>query len=122
MPTLLTRRRFWVITAAGIALLAIAGVALVALVRDELDPGAPVPGVTAVAVRDNIFSPAAIQIEPGQTVTWTWEGDEDHNVVGDSFESPTQSDGTFAHTFAARGTYDYECTLHFFMRGEVVVQ
>jgi plastocyanin len=54
-------------------------------------------------------------------VTWRWQGEEEHNVVADDFESPTQTTGRFAHTFAEPGTYAYECTLHFFMRGEVVV-
>lgn len=122
MPAFASTRRFWTITAALLAVVAALAIAGTVYVQNELDPGDPVPGVTAVEVRDNEFGPAAVQIEPGQTVTWTWTGQEDHNVVGDGIESPTQSGGTFAHTFADPGTYEYECTLHFFMRGEVVVQ
>ncbi len=81
----------------------------------------PVAGVTDVAVRDNSFEPAAIEIPVGATVTWRWEGDHDHNVVGDGFESETQTEGTFAQTFAEAGRHEYRCTLHGGMRGEVVV-
>ncbi len=85
------------------------------------DPGPPVTGTTTVAVRDNRFAPAAIGVPAGTTVTWEWEGDNDHNVVGDNFESAVQEEGQFTHTFAAPGTYDYRCTLHGGMTGEVVV-
>lgn len=97
-----------------------AGIAALA-VRAQLDLGVPVAGVSTVAVRDNEFAPAAIEVPAGTTVTWRWEGEEEHNVIGDQFESPVQNDGAFAHVFAAPGTYDYRCTLHVFMRGEVVV-
>jgi plastocyanin len=90
-------------------------------VRGLSDPGPPVAGVTEVAVRDNAFAPGAIEVPAGTTVTWAWQGNNQHNVVGDDFESPVQADGEFAHTFAEPGSYDYECTLHFGMNGEVVV-
>lgn len=88
---------------------------------NRLDPGEAVAGVLTVAVRDNEFAPAAIEVPSGTTVTWTWEGAEEHNVVGDGFESPVQRDGEFARTFAEPGTHPYRCTLHYLMRGEVVV-
>jgi plastocyanin len=93
----------------------------VLFVRNQLDVGDPVAGVTEVAVRDNSFGPESVQISAGTTITWIWDGKERHNVVGDDFESPVQTEGTFNQTFAAPGSYDYECTLHFFMRGRVVV-
>ena len=113
------RRRRLALTAL-VALAVLAGAAAV-FVRAQLDPGAPVAGVTEVAVRDDLFGPAAIEVPAGTTVTWRWDGEEQHNVVGDGFESPVQTAGEFARAFAEPGTYDYRCTLHFFMRGEVVV-
>lgn len=74
-----------------------------------------------VAVVDNDFEPAAIEIEPGDSVTWTWEGGNDHDVVGDDFRSEVQRTGTFTHTFDAAGQYPYVCRLHGGMRGVVVV-
>ncbi len=114
-------RRLWRGLVIGFLVLAVLGGAAALLVRAQLDPGDPVAGVTEVAVRDNEFAPAAIAVPAGSTVTWRWAGEEEHNVVGDGFESPVQTEGAFASTFAAPGTYAYECTLHFFMRGEVVV-
>ena len=109
-----------------IALLIVIGIVLFVGVsalylRARLDPGDVVAGVSDVVVRDDEFAPGAIEVPVGTTVTWRWEGLEEHNVVGDEFESPTQSDGEFAHAFMEPGTHSYECTLHFFMRGKVVV-
>ena len=114
-------RRLWPIVVAVLLLIAVVGAASLVWLQNWLDPGTAVAGVSAVAVRDNDFAPAAIEVRAGTTVTWRWEGVELHNVVGDGFESPTQVDGEFAQTFDAAGTYAYRCTLHFLMRGEVVV-
>jgi plastocyanin len=113
-------RRLWMAVAVLIAVGVVAGTGAL-IVRAQLDPGDPVVGVSDVTVRDDEFAPAAIRVPAGTTVTWRWEGEEKHNVVGDGFESPTQEEGAFVHTFAEPGTYDYRCTRHFFMRGEVVV-
>ena len=85
------------------------------------DLSSPVSGVTTVAVDDNVFAPAAIEVPAGATVTWEWRGSADHNVVGDGFESAVQDEGEFGHTFTAPGTYDYRCTLHGGMGGRVMV-
>lgn len=109
-----------------VALLTVVGIVLFVgasalYLRARLDPGDAVAGVSDVGVRDDEFGPGAIEVPVGTTVTWRWEGMEEHNVVGEGFQSPTQVDGEFAHTFMETGTHAYECTLHFFMRGEVVV-
>ncbi|MCO5221843.1 MAG: plastocyanin/azurin family copper-binding protein [Thermomicrobiales bacterium] len=118
--------RFWVtIMLGGAAALVVlcVGISLGGLyIANRIsEPGDPVSGVTDVAVRDNTFSPDSIEIEPGTTVTWTWEGKSDHNVYGDGLESPIQKTGTYAYTFDDSGQYDYECTLHPGMKGRVIV-
>jgi len=73
-------------------------------------------------------------ISPGDTVTWNWVGSFLHNTVACSdstftncgaqhgWASPTQSSGTFAHTFNSAGTTYYQCTLHLdAMRGRIDV-
>ena len=84
---------------------------------------APVTGVTQVAAKDNRFSPAAIQVPAGTTVTWTFEDRLiPHDVKADSFSSgEPRRDGSFTHTFDQPGTYPYRCTLHDGMTGRVVV-
>ncbi len=120
-----SRRTFRSKIIGAIAVLAVVAVALIAIayvVVDRLtEPGDPVVGVSAIAVRDNSFSPDSVAVPAGTTITWTWEGDASHNIHGDGFEAPVQVDGTYAHTFDEVGSFDYECTLHFGMKGRVIV-
>jgi plastocyanin len=84
---------------------------------------APVTGVTEVAAKDNHFTPPAIQVPAGTTVTWEFkDGFVPHDVTGDGFTSgEPQRSGTFTHAFDRPGTYPYRCTLHSGMDGRVVV-
>jgi plastocyanin len=84
---------------------------------------APVTGVTRVAAKDNRFTPPAVQVPAGTTVTWAFEdGLVPHDVTGDGWRSgDPQRKGTFARTFDRPGTYSYRCTVHDGMNGRVVV-
>ena len=84
---------------------------------------APVTGVTEVAAQDNHFSPAAIQVPAGTTVTWRFKDlFVPHDVTGDGFTSgDPKRRGSYTHTFAEPGTYPYRCTIHDGMTGRVVV-
>jgi plastocyanin len=84
---------------------------------------ASVTGVSEVAAKDNQFTPAAIEVPAGTTVTWEFEdGFVPHDVRGDGFASgdPKRS-GSFTHTFDAPGSFPYRCTIHDGMTGRVVV-
>lgn len=122
----MTPRRTWPRAAALVALGASGAVALAACggagagTGGGADGGDAVAG-TAVEVVDNDFEPGSLQVRVGETVTWTWAGRADHNVVGDGFGSDVQQTGTFTHTFDEPGTYDYACTLHGGMKGSVSV-
>jgi len=74
------------------------------------------------------FGPAAVRVDPGTTVTWTWTGQGgSHNVAASegAFESELTDSGdyTFEHTFEEAGVYTYVCTPHetMGMKGAVVV-
>jgi plastocyanin len=87
------------------------------------DASAQAPVATsAISVRDNQFEPQTAEVAAGETVTWTWEGDSDHNVTGDGFQSDVQREGTFTQRFDEPGTYAYRCTLHGGMEGSVIVR
>jgi len=75
------------------------------------------------------FSPSAIRVDPGTTVTWEWTGEGgQHNVVDEdgAFESDlTDEEGsTFDHTFEESGVTQYFCQPHKAsgMKGAVVVE
>ena len=120
-----TSRRRWVAVAAvGVLALGCGG---------SSDSGLTSPGggtnsggstSDAISVIDNSFSPAATTVPVGTTVTWTWNGANQHNVTfDDGTKSATQSAGTFDRKFDAAGTYKYHCTIHgTAMSGTVTVQ
>ena len=120
--SLVRRGAFWIATALS---LAVAGCGS----DDPTDPGGgggtPVV-TTAVTVNDNSFSPSAIRVSPGATVTWTFRGAVPHNVNFPSTaiaDSQNQTSGTFSAVMpTAAGTYNYSCTLHAGMNGSVQVQ
>jgi plastocyanin len=101
-----------------------AALVLVATACASQGSAEPPPSVEgpAVAVRDYEFEPASLAVETGATVTWVWQGSAPHDVVGQGFESPDQSAGTFRHTFEQPGTHAYECTIHPGMEGTIVVE
>lgn len=87
---------------------------------DDTSGAGPVATDPTVSVSDNDFTPGELTVETGTIVTWDWDGNAQHNVVGDGFESDIQVDGTFEHGFESPGTYTYVCTLHEGMDGTVI--
>ncbi|MEY2431435.1 MAG: hypothetical protein QOC92_1160 [Acidimicrobiaceae bacterium] len=97
-------------------------VALVALVA--LAP--PAAASTApVLIREFEYDPATVEINSGDTVSWTNVAARNHTVTADdgSFDSGDITVGqNFAITFNAPGTYAYHCTIHDNQRGTVLVR
>jgi plastocyanin len=83
--------------------------------------------VSNVTVGDNFFQPTTVRINPGDQVSWSWQGSDTHNVVTTSgqterFRSPLMASGSFSHTFPDRGRFTYLCEVHpSDMRGVVEV-
>jgi plastocyanin len=79
-----------------------------------------------VAVKDDFFKPKSLTIVKGTKVVWTWRGEGRHNVVvaqGPSeFRSKIKREGTYAHTFKRKGTWQLTCTVHAGMNMKVVVK
>jgi amicyanin len=80
---------------------------------------APVRAATyAIDVRDGSFRTPELTVKVGDTVTWTNNGDDIHNVVSVAgtlvaFDSGNMLAGdTFSFTFTEPGIYDYTCTFH----------
>jgi plastocyanin len=80
---------------------------------------------TQVTVDNFTFTPARAAVPVGTTVTWTNHDDIPHNVVNPErkFKSPVlDTDETFSYTFDVPGTYQYYCSIHPRMTGQVVVR
>jgi plastocyanin len=106
----------------GVVVLGVTAIIVDAGDKASLEDEPPVAGVSGVTVDDNKFSPRVIEVAPGTEVTWTFRDDTEHDVRAANFGSERMKKGTFTHTFADAGTYDYRCSLHSNMTGRVVVR
>jgi len=76
------------------------------------------------------YVPSSITINPGKQVTWVNEDSAFHSVTSGFYDAPTNlfDSGyldpfeSFTFTFEESGTYDYFCTLHPWMNGQVIVE
>ncbi|HEY6883452.1 MAG TPA: plastocyanin/azurin family copper-binding protein [Nitrososphaeraceae archaeon] len=78
------------------------------------------------------YEPSPLRVKSGTSVTWTNNDSTLHTVtsglpeqgaLGTLFDSNIIAPGkTFAYAFNKAGTFDYSCTLHPTMRGQVVVK
>ncbi len=84
----------------------------------------PVATSEVQMVKSYRFDPKVIEIEAGQTVTWTNEDNFTHTVQVDGQEDHKVEQGESVEiTFDEPGNYDYVCTLHSQdMDGEVIVK
>ncbi len=85
--------------------------------------GGAAPGATfTVNVAPNhslTYDPFTVSIQPGDTVTWIWQG-SDHSVTSGSPDQPSglfdsgikTSGSSFSFTFTTPGTISYYCTPH----------
>ena len=80
---------------------------------------------------DECYIPFGTKIEVGDEVIWTNQDVAFHTVTsGNSADGPDglfdsgmfKIDEQFSHKFEKSGNYDYFCTLHPWMQGEIVVQ
>jgi len=84
----------------------------------------PTPSGNNVTIQSSAFSPTAITVTAGATVTWTNKDAIAHTVTSDAslFDSGSiAANGVYSYTFATAGTYHYHCTFHTMMTGTVVV-
>jgi plastocyanin len=89
---------------------------------DDEPAAAEASGGTAVAVADNSFSPATIEVAVGDTVTFENQGQIAHTVTGDAFDSGSMAPGdTFTFTASEAGSFSYVCTFHPGMQGTLEV-
>ena len=75
-----------------------------------------------VGLKDLKFRPEKLTVNVGDTVVWKWEENVLHNVVADEFKSENISKGQYTYKFETAGTYDYRCTIHPGMDGEITVK
>jgi plastocyanin len=78
-----------------------------------------------VGIQEFNFTPPALAIPVGTTVTWVNHDEEPHTITSatGAFGSTGLSrDDTFAQTFTRPGRYEYFCALHPRMKAIVIVK
>ena len=117
-----------------LALVAILGVAPAFGQTDseiDIQAGAGASASAACVTTNNCFSPNPLTVAPGTEVEWKNGDTVSHTVTsgkvsddnaGSLFDSGLIKKGAdFKFTFANAGTYDFFCTVHPWMTGQVIV-
>lgn len=79
---------------------------------------------------DRCYIPSVITISAGESVTWINEDSAFHSVTSGFYDEPQDlfDSGymdpfdSYTLTFDEAGTFDYFCTLHPWMEGQVIVE
>ncbi|CUR52691.1 exported protein of unknown function [Nitrosotalea devaniterrae] len=97
----------------------------------DIAAGAGGSANAACVTANNCFAPNPLTVAPGTTVTWkntdtamhvVCSGKATDDACGKVFEDDSLKPGTtFQFTFADTGTYDYFCSVHPWMTGQVIV-
>jgi len=107
---------------ASTALGAVVGSVLAASVLFARAEGTP----NTVTIDNFSFTPAAVSVKPGTTVTWTNKDDIPHGIGATNNVFPKSkaldTDDSYSFTFTTPGTYQYFCYLHPKMVGSIVVE
>jgi amicyanin len=83
---------------------------------------------SAVTINNFAFSPGAITVKAGTTVTWTNDDNVPHQIVADAADQPDfKSDVLYTgqaynYTFTKAGTFGYHCQIHPSMKATVIVE
>ena len=88
----------------------------------------PVPAAvsttTAVTIVKFAFNPETITVPVGATVTWTNQDLDTPHIVKfpDGMSGTLKQGASYSRTFSSPGVYSYQCGVHPYMTGKVVVQ
>ena len=85
---------------------------------------APAAEGASVVMKNFAFDPKTVTLKVGQTVTWTNQDSATHTVEGDGgIHSDDLSKGkSYSKTFDSEGTFNYVCSIHPSMKGQVIVE
>ncbi|WP_341319103.1 cupredoxin domain-containing protein [Paraburkholderia sp. IMGN_8] len=117
MPTIRIRRGVFAFLGSGVVVAALAGFS----VAQAEGPNAS----NAVVIKNFMFSPMALTVKAGSTVTWKNLDGEPHTVVNDAgmFRSAAlDQNDTYQFKFDKPGVYKVFCGIHPNMRETITVQ
>ena len=77
----------------------------------------------SISIDDMAFNPGSVDVQVGDTVTWTNNDDRDHTVVGDAFRSGNLRPGSsYSFQFNNPGRFSYGSSIYPRMKGSVNVK
>ena len=88
-------------------------------------PAAAAEGAAKVSIANFAFTPGEITIAPGESVTWTNDDGAPHGLKYHDGAKGTDlllPGASFSRRFDRPGTYDYNCSVHPYMTGRVIVR
>ena len=81
------------------------------------------PAVQEIKISGFAFNPAELTIAVGTSVKWVNEDSAPHAITSENFKSSTLSKGdSYSFRFATPGIYDYACSIHSSMKGQIIVK
>lgn len=93
--------------------------------KSTLPPSQTLPAKSiTVVIADFAFSPKTITVAPGTTVTWVNRDSMAHTVTsvpGGPVSSQLARGASYSFTFNTPGAWNYHCSIHPGMTGEVIV-
>lgn len=115
-----------------IAILAASGCSLYGNNQTSAPRATPVTTPPATAINNNsdainienfAFNPSVITIKKDSTITWTNNDTVPHAIKSADFNSETLTKGqSFSFTFNQTGTFNYICSIHPAMTGQIIVE
>ena len=85
----------------------------------------PTPAPVSISIQNFKFNPDHITVKKRTTVTWANNDGAPHTITADQGTGPASgtlnSGDTYSYTFNAAGTFDYHCSIHPSMHGNVTV-
>ena len=77
----------------------------------------------AINIENFSFNPATLTVKKGAAITWTNNDSAPHKIKSAAFNSEILDKGqNFSFTFNQAGTFNYFCSIHPAMTGQIIVE
>lgn len=86
-------------------------------------PSAAQDNTNAINIENFSFNPNTITVKRGAAITWTNNDSAPHAIKSATFNSEVLNKGqSFSFTFNQAGTFNYSCSIHPVMTGQIIVE